>query len=115
FVACSREAADSAESCSSCGSALRSVPTLSIVGSPPRVRLPANPNPPPSSRPDVLLADHGNTVEREYFVLFENLGLALVPGAFAGVMYIALEPYVRWRWPQLLIGWIRVLTGHLRD
>ena len=79
------------------------------------MRLPANPNPPPSSRPDVLLADHGNTVEREYFVLFENLGLALVPGAFAGVMYIALEPYVRWRWPQLLIGWIQVLTGHLRD
>jgi hypothetical protein len=30
-------------------------------------------------------------------------------------MYMAFEPYVRRRWPQLLIGWSRVLTGGLKD
>src|SRR5262249_25693108 len=31
------------------------------------------------------------------------------------LFYIALEPYVRRFWPQLLIGWTRALSGHLRD
>ena len=64
---------------------------------------------------NVLLADHASPLEGQYIVFFENLGLALVLGAFVGLMYMALEPYVRRRWPQLLIGWSRVLTGNLRD
>jgi hypothetical protein len=31
------------------------------------------------------------------------------------LFYIALEPYERRFWPQLLIGWTRALSGHLRD
>jgi serine/threonine-protein kinase len=30
-------------------------------------------------------------------------------------MYIALEPYVRRRWPNMLIGWNRLLAGDYRD
>jgi serine/threonine-protein kinase len=30
-------------------------------------------------------------------------------------MYIALEPHVRRRWPQTIISWSAVLTGHWRD
>ena len=37
---------------------------------------------------------------------------------FAGLMwtlYLAIEPYVRQRWPQTIISWSRVLAGHIRD
>ncbi len=33
----------------------------------------------------------------------------------AGAMYLALEPHVRRRWPQTMISWSAVLTGHWRD
>jgi hypothetical protein len=31
------------------------------------------------------------------------------------IIYIALEPYVRKRWPQILISWTRLLSGRLTD
>jgi serine/threonine-protein kinase len=31
------------------------------------------------------------------------------------LLYVALEPYVRRRWPQTIISWTRVLNGRLRD
>jgi serine/threonine-protein kinase len=33
----------------------------------------------------------------------------------AWVLYFALEPYVRRRWPRAIIGWSRVLAGQWRD
>lgn len=45
--------------------------------------------------------------------------VALATSVFYGVMiwivYIALEPYVRRRWPQTLISWSAVLIGRVRD
>jgi len=45
--------------------------------------------------------------------------LALCTSVFYGMviwtLYIALEPYVRRRWPQTLISWSSVLIGRLRD
>ena len=35
--------------------------------------------------------------------------------AIAWVLYLAIEPYVRRRWPQALIAWTRVLRGRIRD
>jgi serine/threonine-protein kinase len=32
-----------------------------------------------------------------------------------GVMYLALEPYVRRRWPDVLISWNRIVAGRFRD
>ena len=50
---------------------------------------------------------------------YERLGLvvsvALYVAAYIWIFYIALEPYVRRFWPQLLIGWTRLLSGRLRD
>jgi hypothetical protein len=47
------------------------------------------------------------------------LQLALSEAAFDGVvayvMYVALEPFIRRRWPQVLTGWSRVFAGPLRD
>jgi serine/threonine-protein kinase len=31
------------------------------------------------------------------------------------VLYLALEPWVRRRWPQTMISWSRLLTGQFRD
>jgi hypothetical protein len=43
------------------------------------------------------------------------VGLALTAGASAWVLYMAIEPYVRRHWPQVLIGWSRALAGRFRD
>ncbi len=47
------------------------------------------------------------------------LAFALTGGVamsmLACVGYLALEPYARRAWPQLLIGWTRVLSGRWRD
>jgi serine/threonine-protein kinase len=36
-------------------------------------------------------------------------------GTAAGLMYLALEPPLRRRWPHLLIGWSRLMRGRWRD
>ena len=44
---------------------------------------------------------------------------ALAFGAFTGGMmwiyYLAIEPYARRFWPDALLGWTRLLSGHVRD
>jgi hypothetical protein len=55
----------------------------------------------------------------DFGVEYERLGLilaaALYNAATVWLFYIALEPYVRRFWPQLLIGWTRLIAGRLRD
>jgi serine/threonine protein kinase len=45
--------------------------------------------------------------------------LAVATAGFYGVLlwtiYVALEPFVRRQWPQVLVSWTNVLTGHARD
>jgi len=52
-------------------------------------------------------------------VEYERLGVlaafSLYPAAQLWLFYMALEPYVRRFWPQLLIGWTRLLAGKWRD
>ncbi len=40
---------------------------------------------------------------------------ALFSAASYWVLYVALEPYARRRWPQSLIAWTRLLSGRVRD
>ena len=53
------------------------------------------------------------------FGTFGTFLIALCTSVFYGVViwmvYIALEPYVRRRWPQTLISWSSVLIGRVRD
>ena len=55
----------------------------------------------------------------ELSVVYERLGLilslSLYNTANIWLFYIALEPYVRRFWPQLLIGWTRLISGRTRD
>ena len=49
-------------------------------------------------------------------ILFATaVGSALFASAFAGIVYLAVEPFVRRRWPDALISWNRVLAGQFRD
>jgi serine/threonine-protein kinase len=43
------------------------------------------------------------------------LGLALALASAIWVPYVAVEPYVRRRWPTMLVAWVRVLGGEIRD
>ena len=49
------------------------------------------------------------------FVTRPVLWLALALGAWASIVYIALEPWVRRWWPHAMVGWTRVLAGRWRD
>jgi serine/threonine-protein kinase len=51
----------------------------------------------------------------EIDAIFTQLGRALFAGSIFWTYYVALEPYVRRRWPQSLIGWSRLLAGGFGD
>src|SRR5260370_20749773 len=50
---------------------------------------------------------------------FGLLVLAISTGLFVSgttwLLYLALEPWVRRRWPQTIISWSRLLSGQMRD
>ncbi len=49
------------------------------------------------------------------FLLLLAASTALFMAAFMWTLYLALEPYVRSKWPQTIVSWSRVLAGNLRD
>jgi serine/threonine-protein kinase len=51
----------------------------------------------------------------EAALLFMVIGAGLFGGGLLWVFYIALEPFVRRRWPQILVSWTRLLSGGWRD
>jgi serine/threonine-protein kinase len=59
-------------------------------------------------------ADHVWT-SYEWGLLVMAVSWALFTAAVVWVLYIAAEPYVRRRWPQMLISWTRLLGGRPAD
>jgi hypothetical protein len=51
----------------------------------------------------------------ELALFFGALSLALLLAAFVWVLYMAIEPIARRRWPHSMIGWSRLLAGGVRD
>ena len=51
----------------------------------------------------------------ELFLLVRATADALFYSGMVWLVYIALEPYVRRFWPELLISWSRLLSGNIRD
>jgi serine/threonine-protein kinase len=67
-----------------------------------------------SGQRPTLVAHHvPNSSELVLFMEFLVWGLAR--WCFFWVLYIALEPYVRRRWPATLVSWSRLLAGGFRD
>ena len=48
-----------------------------------------------------------------HFILAVSTGLFIA--AATAMLYLALDPYVRRHWPQAIVSWSRVTTGHVRD
>lgn len=63
----------------------------------------------------LLTRHHVADLSAETQVLLGLVELSLFVAAMLWVYYIALEPYVRRRWPEYLISWTRLLSGQLRD
>jgi protein kinase-like protein/zinc ribbon protein len=49
------------------------------------------------------------------FLLLLAASTGLFVSAFMWTLYLALEPYVRSKWPQTIVSWSRVMAGNLRD
>ena len=62
-----------------------------------------------------LGADHIADVFQEWERIFVVCGMSLLLAVWIWAMYIAVEPYVRRHWPQVLITWSRILAGRFRD
>ncbi|HET6371751.1 MAG TPA: serine/threonine-protein kinase [Candidatus Polarisedimenticolia bacterium] len=61
-----------------------------------------------------LRADHVPSVA-EFAYLFTAFCVACGSSTLVWLIYIALEPYVRRRWPASIISWNRLLAGRFRD
>ena len=59
-------------------------------------------------------ANHVPTIG-EYDLFMINLSAALSMSGVAWLYYMALEPFVRRRWPHRIIGWSRLLAGNIRN
>jgi len=59
-------------------------------------------------------ADHVATFW-ELGMFITALGWSALQASVIWLLYIALEPYVRRRWPQAMISWARVVSGRFRD
>lgn len=51
----------------------------------------------------------------EVALVIQGLSWALFASGFLWILYMAIEPYMRRRWPASLISWTRLLSGRIRD
>jgi tRNA A-37 threonylcarbamoyl transferase component Bud32 len=58
---------------------------------------------------------HSLTLQAESTRFFAFLAVALMNTGTTWLFYLALEPFVRRYWPNLIISWSRLLAGQLRD
>jgi serine/threonine-protein kinase len=63
----------------------------------------------------VFVEHHNGLPVREFDLFFLHLATALLTSTFLWLLYVALEPFVRRRWPGWIISWSRLLAGDFRD
>jgi serine/threonine-protein kinase len=63
----------------------------------------------------IVGAHHVRDPTVEFQMLLVAIGFALLRGVFVWVAYMAIEPYVRRRRPELLVSWTRLLSGRFAD
>ena len=62
-----------------------------------------------------LVTHHSANVQNEFINILLALCVASFNGIIAWTGYIAIEPYVRRRWPEMIISWTRALSGKWND
>jgi serine/threonine-protein kinase len=63
----------------------------------------------------VFAAHHVPSISGELKSFLLNVALSLTAGMGMWLVYIALEPFLRRRWPHRIISWNRLLSGNFRD
>jgi hypothetical protein len=63
----------------------------------------------------LFAAHHVPSLNEEFANFIMNLAFCFLLSALLWLVYIALEPYVRRRWPGRIIAWSRLLAGGWRD
>jgi len=63
----------------------------------------------------IFHAHHPMTFVDEWIITSWNVAQATYWALNLAVFYVALEPLVRRRWPQILISWTRVISGRFSD
>jgi serine/threonine-protein kinase len=58
---------------------------------------------------------HTGSLENQFIVWLFYISIATFAGFYLWLLYIALEPFVRRRWPHRIISWSRLLRGDFRD
>ncbi len=61
-----------------------------------------------------LVASHVGNIS-EYPLFIQGLGSSLFFAGLSWLIYIAMEPLIRRRWPDSLITWTRLLSGRFTD
>jgi hypothetical protein len=63
----------------------------------------------------VISGHHVADVGQEVSMFTRSFGSVLMAACLLWIVYLALEPYVRRFWPDGILGWARLLSGHVRD
>jgi predicted Ser/Thr protein kinase len=63
----------------------------------------------------LFVEHHNGYAGRELPTFFEHLAMAILTAGLLWLLYAAIEPFVRKRWPGWIISWSRVLAGDVRD
>jgi len=59
--------------------------------------------------------EHHIASTMEVVLFLTSAAYSLLMAGWIWLLYIALEPYARRRWPGFLVGWSRLLAGNYRD
>lgn len=62
-----------------------------------------------------MFVAHHVPTDAEVGIVLEHLAWALLWATTIWIVYLALEPFVRGRWPHSIISWKRFISGQLRD
>ena len=63
----------------------------------------------------MLMAHHVPSLGTEFGILEEHLAWSLLWSITIWIVYLALEPFVRGRWPHRIISWKRFISSDVRD
>jgi hypothetical protein len=63
----------------------------------------------------MLGGHHVAEIGGELMLIIRGLGVCLLLAAVVWVLYLAIEPYIRRHWPDMLVSWTRLLAGRWRD
>jgi serine/threonine-protein kinase len=62
-----------------------------------------------------LLGEHHVATLAEFGYIFLTLSALLFTSSVLWLGYVAIEPFVRRQWPQVMVSWARLLAGDWRD